>query len=242
MQSWQQWRSKEHWRWATHSLISSAQTDQDQCVASSLEDLGLYEGWLNNPTVTTSSARAFKTLDKKYFWMPVGTIRRLSSSFLIILFFLCFIVSLSDVIVTLHYGWIIPALLRYTDEWNETFSCSFLTRLKATDEKGQHVFWIQTDWQWKTVRLCLFFFQTWWIFCWTLRELCLKKQVWERGLFSPNPLNISILARHPMPACCWHIDWRTLACIPIILCKQPTVSPCTSTFPFPPLFLKKISI
>lgn len=42
-----------------------------------------------------------------------------------------------------------------------------------------------------------------------------------------NPLNISILARHPMPAC-WHIDWRTLACLPIIPCKQPSVSPCTS--------------
>ena len=98
------------------------------------------------------------------------------------------------------------------------------------------------DPNWLIVKDCafvpFFFFQTWWIFCWTLRELCLKKQVWERGLFSPNPLNISILARHPMPACCWHIDWRTLACLPIILCKQPTVSPCTSTFP-PPLILKK---
>lgn len=63
------------------------------------------------------------------------------------------------------------------------------------------------------------------------KSFALKTGLGTRPLL-PNPLNISILARHPMPACCWHIDWRTLACLPKIPCKQPTVFPCTPIFPF----------
>lgn len=87
-------------------------------------------------------------------------------------------------------------------------------------------FWFRNDWQLKTVRLCLFF-QTWWISCWTLlKELCLKKKTGLRTRpLLPKSLNISILARHLMPACCWHIDWRTLACLPVIPCNQPTTVP-----------------
>lgn len=66
------------------------------------------------------------------------------------------------------------------------------------------------------------------------KSFALKKQVWERTLFSPGPWNISLRARHPMPACCWHIDWRTLACLRTAPCNQPTVSPPYLHLSFPP--------
>lgn len=49
-------------------------------------------------------------------------------------------------------------------------SCSFRMWLKITDEKGQQVFWLQNDWQWKTVSSCLFFQ----LIDWFSVELCYK--------------------------------------------------------------------
>lgn len=108
--------------------------------------------------------------------------------------------------------------------------------LKITDKKDLQVFWFRND---DSKRLCVraFFFkpggfpvELYW------KSFALKNRL-ENEASCPQPLNISILARHPMPACCWHIDWRSLACLPVIPCNQPTtVPPYTSIFPFSPHF------
>lgn len=80
--------------------------------------------------------------------------------------------------------------------------------------------------QWSTVKDCVrAFISKPGGFLWTLlKELCLKNRFGNEAS-SPQALkHFLTLARHPMPACCWHIHWRTLACLPITFCKKPSVS------------------
>lgn len=64
--------------------------------------------------------------------------------------------------------------------------------------------------------MCLvLFLENWWIFCWApLKELCLKHWFLDWEIFSEGP----ILARHELPPGFWHIDSRTLACLPVLFC------------------------
>lgn len=91
---------------------------------------------------------------------------------------------------------------------------------------------------WLTVKDCAFvpfLFQSLWIFCWTLlKELCLKTKGLGTRPRLPNPLNHFSPGKTSMPACCWHIDMRTLACLPIILCKQIVWVLCLLSLPGPP--------
>lgn len=209
--------------------MSNASADQHKCVAFSLQDLG----FKRTDSITQRQPRVpvlLKHYTRCAFWMPVGTVHRqtvviffsYSRSFCAFLHCLTFWCDCDSALQTNHScyfsGWI---------------SCSFPTWLKITDEKRSAGVLITKMTDSEKLRVRAFFFQLidWLIFCWTLlKELCLKKQVWERGLLSPK--NTFILARYLMPACCWHINWRTLACLLTTLCEPPAVFPCTSIFHF----------
>lgn len=220
-QSWQKWCSKEHWRGGMYSLISSAQTDQYKCVALSLQDLG-YKRIVS--TIPQWQPRLTVLLKHETRCTFLNASRNHTQTF----FF-----SYYSVLSVLYLY-----LLTFWCDCNSALWINHSCYFEVSGTKWLNFLQLSNvveDYRWErsacvliTVKDCAFvpFFQTWWIFCWTLlKELCLKKKTdWGARPLLPNPLNISILASHPMPACCWHIDWRTLACLPIILCKQPTVS------------------
>lgn len=131
----------------------------------------------------------------------------------------------ANVIVTLLYGWIIPALLTYPDNWDKvfTFVAVFPEGLKITYGKCRRFKWL-------TVKDVCLFFQTWWIFSW--KNFALNNRFGKKTSLLPNSLNFSILARHPMPACCWHIDLGMFTYISL----QPTVSPFAFILPLLPSF------
>lgn len=150
------------------------------CIVSSRP--WMYEDWLIHLTMTTSSASAFKTLDEVYL-----TVHRQSA-----VIFSCYSV-LSVLYLHRLTFWCVSwlsttdqSLPLFEDRWDKVGD--FVAVWLLTDEKGQQVFWFQNDWQWKTVRLCLFFFKA----CGFSVELhwksfALKQKVWEQGLVSPTP-------------------------------------------------------
>lgn len=106
-----------------------------------------------------------------------------------------------DVLVILHYRLVTPgdtdAIRRNgTGTRRPIFSCRVVA---YRWERGQQVFWLPSEWQWKTCVFVPFAFSSLWIFC-SLKELCLEMYL-EGKASSPRLLKLfSLPARHPTPA------------------------------------------
>lgn len=188
------WNSEDEWRvyWsALHRLISFS------CVSQ-----------INGDRLIRLSASAsgaspfFQILDKTRL-----IVRRQSP----VTFFSCSSVFFSalylhrltflDVLVILHYRLVTPgdtdAIQRNgTGTWRTIFSCCVVA---YRWERGQQVFRLPSERQWKTCVFVPFAFSSLWIFC-SLKELCLEMYL-ESKASSPRLLKpFSLPARHPTHA------------------------------------------
>lgn len=115
--------------------------------------------------------------------------------------FLCFFYALYlhrlnflDMLVILHYRLVAPgdtAIRRNgTGTWRTIFSCRVVA---YRWERGQQVFRLPSEWQWKTRVFVPFAFSSLWIFC-SLKELCLE-MYWRARLHPPDFCNFFLFRR-----------------------------------------------